>query len=190
MRVLDRLLKIRKCGYVFGYLTAVYLLIFCTAAAAVDVPQVRFTVERFVVEGDNPFSEKRTQKVLHPFLGAHQGLTRLEAAAAALEASLKKKGYAFTRVVIPPQKLKDGVVRLKVLAFKLDQVTIEGNKRFSDENILASLPALEKARSGEAGGQIKVGSVRHVPSVESDSTLNTLEIARMLRVGGSKMTSL
>jgi len=187
--VRDRFLKTRIYGYAFGCLVTVFLLIiYTTAAAATDVPQVRFTVERFVVEGDNPFSDKQTQKVLRPFLGDHEGLTRLEAAAAALGERLKKKGYAFSRVVIPPQKLKGGVVTLNVLSFRLDQVTLEGNKRFSEENILASLPPLQKARYQETGRRIKVGKVRHIPSVQSDRTLNTLEIARMLQVANEHPT--
>ena len=81
----DRFLKTQICGYTFGCLATVFLMIvYTTADAATDVPQVRFTVERFVVEGEQPFSDKQTQRVLRPVLGDHEGLTRLEAAAADL----------------------------------------------------------------------------------------------------------
>jgi hemolysin activation/secretion protein len=122
-----------------------------------DVPRVTFTVEKFVVEGENPLSEAKTRQVLTPFLGVHEGLTRIERASKALEQALHDKGYPFHRVIVPPQRATDGVIKLKILTFPLDKITVEGNKHFSNENILASIPPL---RSGQ--------------------TPNTLEVARSL----------
>jgi len=137
---------------------AAVMLVGVTTAPAAE-PQVRFTVRGFEISGENPLCVQVTRKALSPYLGEHEGLAGLEQAARALEKVLKEKGYAFHRVVIPPQKLKDGVVTLKITAFRLGQVTVEGNQRFSEENIRNSLPALQE---GEA--------------------LNTLEVARMLEV--------
>ncbi|MBW1796894.1 MAG: ShlB/FhaC/HecB family hemolysin secretion/activation protein [Deltaproteobacteria bacterium] len=112
-----------------------------------DVPQVRFTVERFVIEGENPLSENKTQGVLAPFTGEHEGLSRIEKASKALEQALHDKGYQFHRVVVPPQRTADGVIMLRILIFPLDKITVKGNKHFSDENILASIPCLQPGQS-------------------------------------------
>ena len=53
-------------------------------AFGADVPRVRFTVEKFVVEGENPLSEAKTREVLEPFLGEHEGLSLIEKASKAL----------------------------------------------------------------------------------------------------------
>jgi hemolysin activation/secretion protein len=116
-------------------------------AGAEEVPQVRFTVKEFIVEGDNPLPEGKTKKVLDLFLGEHEGLSRIEEASGALEDTLREEGYAFYRVVLPPQRTEEGVIRLKVMAFPLDRVTVKGNKYFSKENILASLPTLKPGLS-------------------------------------------
>jgi len=127
------------------------------AVFGADVPQVRFTVDRVVIEGENPLSENTTQGVLAPFLEEHEGLSRIEKASKTLEQALHDKGYPFHRVIVPPQRAADGVIKLKILTFPLNKITVEGNKHFSNENILASIPCL---RSGQ--------------------TPNTLEVARSL----------
>ena len=108
-----------------------------------SVPVFRFTIERFVIEGDNPLPAEEWREVLAPFLGEHEGIVGLQAAAETLEAYLIENGFAFHRVILPPQTLTDGTVRLNVVAFKIGKIAIDGNEYFSDENILRSLPALE-----------------------------------------------
>lgn len=112
------------------------------ALAQEAVPRLSFSVERFEVEGDNPLSAVRTEEILAPYAGEHEGLAGIEAAAQALEAGLAKAGYGFYRVIVPPQRATGGVFRLKVLAFRLKNVEVAGNEHFDDANIKASLPSL------------------------------------------------
>jgi len=100
----------------------------------------------FRVEGENPLSDAATHAVLAPFSGENVSIDRLQEAAAALEAKLKEEGYAFLRVVLPPQ-LARGEIVLRVLAFKLGAVNVSGNKHFDTDNIRASLPALAPGTS-------------------------------------------
>ena len=127
-------------------------------AIASEAPEVRFFVKSFVLDGENPLSEKATQKILSPFIGEHEGLDRIEEASQALQQALYDKGYAFHRVIVPPQTATEGVIKFRILTFKLDKVTVEGNMYFSDENILAGFPSLEPGQ-----------------------TPNTLEVARSLK---------
>ena len=62
------------------------------APAAAQTPVVRFQVERFVVEGDNPLPESQTRAVLAPFTGEHAGVDGLLAAADALERAIEEAG--------------------------------------------------------------------------------------------------
>jgi hemolysin activation/secretion protein len=120
------------------------ILICCgvAPAGAEEQPALRFDVKRFVVEGDNPLSARVTDKVLAPFLGPHEGLTRIEAAAGALEATLVARGYAFHRAVIPPQNISGGVVVIKMIAFTLNNLAVENNSHFSEANVRRALPLL------------------------------------------------
>lgn len=114
-------------------------LLSLTATAA---ETVKFNVASFSVTGDNPLSEQSTQKMLSSFTGEQEGIERLQSAAAALEQAIRDKGYSFARVVLPQQSLSDGVIELRVVAFKLGRVTIVGVEHNDEANIRASLPGL------------------------------------------------
>ena len=131
-------------------LVAAFLLALVAPLQA-QVPVVRFSVERFTVEGDNPLSEARTQEVLSPFVGEHAGVDRLLAAADALERAIQDAGVAFQRVVLPPQSLGDGVVVLSVAVFRVGQVEVAGARHHSEANIRRSVPALREGETPRTG---------------------------------------
>lgn len=108
---------------------------------------VLLDVERFTVEGENPLSAQETQTLLGRYTGQNRSLSQLEAAAHALEDVLREKGFAFHRVIVPAQRPSGGVVKLQILRFDLNAVTVSGNQSFTRENILRSLPALEIGKS-------------------------------------------
>jgi hemolysin activation/secretion protein len=103
---------------------------------------VLLTVTAFEVSANNPLSTEETASTLAPFLGPHTELSTLEAAAAALEARLRDKGFSFHRVIVPAQKPVGGVVKLELLQFPLASVGVVGNSHFSEDNIRRSLPGL------------------------------------------------
>lgn len=113
--------------------------------AAAGTPAVAeaplLTIKRFIVEGDNPLSESETQSLLEKHLGPHNDLTSIEAAASTLEKAIRDRGQVFHRVIVPAQRPESGELRLRVLKFTLANATVSGNKHFSRENILRSVPA-------------------------------------------------
>ena len=120
-----------------------FLIMISSAIAAAETPTVKFFVKEFIVEGGNPLSMEETRKILNPYMGEHEGLELIETAARTLQDVLYKKGYTFHRVIVPPQLATEGVIRLRIITYKIDQVTIEGNKYYPDDNIRASLPDLK-----------------------------------------------
>jgi len=121
-----------------------------TPAALAQTPVVRFAVERFAVEGPNPLSPEETEAVLSPYLGEHEGLEGLLAAAEELQAALQRRGLPFHRVVLPPQEMEAGVVILRVVTLTLANVTVTGNEHFGEANILRSLPTLRVGETPDA----------------------------------------
>lgn len=109
-----------------------------TAVAAIE-----FEVDRFMVEGENPLRGSQTAKILEPYLGEHTGLERLQEASTELEKMLRDRGYAFYRVILPPQKLQDRTIKLEVRSFKIVQLSVEGLDNFSEQNIRRSMPDLK-----------------------------------------------
>ena len=106
----------------------------------------RFAVRGFTIEGDLPIPLERAMSIVAPFTGEAVELEALQKAANALEQELLARGLSFYRVIVPPQDLA-GVVTLRVLPFRLANISIKGNEYFSEENILRSLPSLRKGAS-------------------------------------------
>lgn len=117
-----------------------------TLQAQEILPQIQFTVSRFQVIGENPLDAERTRNILSTFLGEHKGLEGLLEAAAELESAMLQAGHSFHRVILPPQTLEQGEIQLEVVVFKLANIEVSGNEKFSDENIIASLPGLQPGR--------------------------------------------
>lgn len=109
------------------------------APSATDAPLL--DIKRFVIEGDNPLSDSETQSLLAKHLGPHNDLASIETAANTLEKAIRDRGQVFHRVIVPAQRPESGELKLRVLKFALANASVSGNKHFSRENILRSLPA-------------------------------------------------
>ena len=108
-----------------------------------ETPQaIRFTVEKFSVEGEVPVSSDIISAYLQTLQHRQFNLQELQAASSGLEQLIREQGYAFYRVIVPPQTLNSGEVKFKIVSFALGEVAIEGNHYFDKQNILTSLPSL------------------------------------------------
>jgi len=132
----------------------VWLALACVPVTAAEAPpEPSFDIQRFEVVGDNPLPAQETAQVLAPFTGTVSGLTAIEDAAFALEEAIKASGNVFHRVIVPPQRATEGVFKLEVLAFTLEQIAVQGNEHFSEENVKRALPML---RPGSAPNSLGV----------------------------------
>ncbi len=123
-------------------LIATSLLMLSVTAAAQEPPPLLISVDRYEVTGDNPLDAATTAAAVAPFTGEFDGLDGLRAASDALESELRRHGFVFHRVVLPPQELAGGTVKLEVLTFALGDKRVTGNERLDDNRIIAALPAL------------------------------------------------
>ena len=124
---------------------AVSILISIVVPTSV-LAQVSFEVDKFELDGESPIGLEETQQILQEFLGAHEGIEKLRSAASALETAIQDQGFSFHRVNLPPQVLDSGTVILEIRKIVVGEISVSGNKHFSDNNIKRSLPQLQ---SGE-----------------------------------------
>ena len=134
---------------------AVWLLVWLFRRVALrrrspmDEPQ--FEVTGYEIEGDLPIPRERAQAILAPYTGRAVTLSQLKDAAKALETALSESGYPFYRVILPAQTA-ESVVKLRVLTFRLGNVSVQNNRYFSKENVLRSLPALRPGEGDQRFG--------------------------------------
>lgn len=108
--------------------------------AALSAP-LTVEVSGFEVVGNSLISAEKVQELLQPYTG-QQSLEGITAATQALQSLYLQAGYAGVVTSLPVQTLSGGKVRIDVLEGKLDQIIVQGNDRFSIQNVKAGLPSL------------------------------------------------
>lgn len=113
--------------------------------------ELKVPVDAYLVSGVNPLTHEETNDILQPYTGKEQSLQDIQKAAIALEDEFRKRGYGFYQVNLTPQTLDTSTIKLSVEALLVKKINLKINEEqlqyFSRENILASVPALQKDQS-------------------------------------------
>lgn len=118
-----------------------------TACLAAAPPEFKFNVKHFSVEGLSPLSQSFIDEHFKPLQNRSYTLKELQEVSKALEQIIREQGYPFYRVIVPPQTLASGEIKLQVISFTLGEIEVTGNKYFARNNVIDSLPVLGKSES-------------------------------------------
>jgi hemolysin activation/secretion protein len=102
----------------------------------------RFNIWEYRVEGNSLLPETDIERVLYPYLGGQRGVEDVEAARKKLEQHYRDAGYPTVLVNLPEQKVRDGVVRLRVVEGRIERLRVTGARYFSVARIREEVPAL------------------------------------------------
>lgn len=97
--------------------------------------EVKVTIKGFRIDGNKSLSDELIKETLKPWLGKTVAFQELQKAADAVAALYQTQGR-LAQVSVPPQKITDGIVILKVLEAKLGAVHIDmpnGPSRFTED---------------------------------------------------------
>jgi hemolysin activation/secretion protein len=97
--------------------------------------EVKVTIKGFRIDGNKSLSDELIKETLKPWLGQTVAFQELQKAADAVAALYQTQGR-LAQVSVPPQKITDGIVILKVLEAKLGAVHIDmpnGPSRFTED---------------------------------------------------------
>lgn len=97
--------------------------------------EVKVTIKGFRIDGNKSLSDEAIKETLKPWLGRTVPFQELQKAADAVAALYQTFGK-LAQVSVPPQKITDGIVILKVLEAKLGAVHIDmpnGPSRFTED---------------------------------------------------------
>jgi hemolysin activation/secretion protein len=103
-------------------------------------------VQGYSVEGNTLLPVASISQALAGFTG-QANLQKLRDAAAAVQSLYRQAGFGGVVAFLPEQKPAGGVIRIRVVEGRLSRVDVVDNQRFSSENILRSLPALELGKT-------------------------------------------
>lgn len=103
-----------------------------------DTPQT-ITVKAFKVVGSTVFSSKDLATVTNPFTNRPLSLAELFQVRTAITQLYLDHGYITSGAYIPPQKLEDGVVEIRVVEGGLEDIRVTGTRRLKPSYVRSRL---------------------------------------------------
>lgn len=96
------------------------------AAIPKAVDEIEFDFNGIDVEGLTYFPRQVADNLFAPLVNKKVSLSTIREAAAALEEKYRERGFFLARVFIPPQQVKNGVFKIRVVEGYVSQVLVEG----------------------------------------------------------------
>ena len=110
-----------------------------------DGDDAQFTIENFIMEAPDLFLDKaELTRILEEGMGENRTMAQLRRTVDTLTSYCRTHGYPAAAVYLPPQDSPDGVVVLRVLPGRYDEIVIENNSRLKTpvaQSIIAGLKA-------------------------------------------------
>ena len=101
-----------------------------------------FNVRRYEIVGNTLLPAAAIDRLLAKRTGPDVTLETIRHAVGDLQRAYQDRGYTTVTVALPPQQLTNGIVRVKVTETRLSQITVEGTRSFSSNDVLRALPSL------------------------------------------------
>lgn len=107
--------------------------------------QVTFALTKVETDASEILTEAEIKSITEPYVGKTVSLQDLYDMAEAINKLYERKGYAICRAYLPPQRIHEGVVQIKMLEGKTGNVTING-LRFTRKGYVANRIKLEPGK--------------------------------------------
>ena len=116
-----------------------YLFLFLLSLSLLGAKTINtFYISQIVLIDENQKNIKvneDTKKIISLYTKKKNSLQDIKNLTKKLEQEYKKKGFNFTKIIIPAQSIKNGILYLKVFKPKVGKITIKGNKYYSKKFI-------------------------------------------------------
>jgi len=109
-------------------------------SSATNTPAPKFDVRGYLVEGNTILPPDKFG-LLSNYCGRVE-FARVREGLGKLQLLYREFGFATVSVMLPQQKLTNGIVRVKIVEGNLARIKVEGNRHFSTNNIRRALPSL------------------------------------------------
>jgi hemolysin activation/secretion protein len=106
----------------------------------------RFDVEKYLVTGNTilpPETIARAITNVDGAFGTNSSFEGIRAAMIELQKAYRERGYVTVSVGLPQQKLTNATVKVEVTEGRLAAINVTGNRYYSSNNVMRSLPSLQ-----------------------------------------------
>lgn len=99
-----------------------------------------FLLEDITLEGNEVYSDEDLAPFILPLVGQKVNFRDLRAMIQLITNHYRSNGYITSRAFLPPQRIEDGKVKIRVLEGKIKNVFVEGNRYFNDRSYHDVIP--------------------------------------------------
>jgi hemolysin activation/secretion protein len=89
--------------------------------------KIHFQFNSVIITGNTVFSERELRKIFQPGLGKNIQLSLLQKMVHDITTKYRDSGYILSRAILPPQRIRNGVVRVQIIEGFVSSVTLKGD---------------------------------------------------------------
>lgn len=153
------------------------------SAPAASQPARAVEINAYDVEGNSLLDQVAVEEAVYPFLGPERSKDDVERARAALENAYHARGFQTVVVEIPPQTVKDGIVRLRVVEAAVGRLRVVGAAHYPPSQLKNRLPSLQEGKvpdvpklQAEIADANRLPGRRVVPAVKAGKYPGTVDV--------------
>lgn len=109
------------------------------AQAPEGAETIRFDLQTLQIDGVTTYKAEDIDPLYRDKLGKNVSLADIYAIAGALTTKYRNDGFVLTQVVVPPQTIETGTVRLQVVEGFIDQVAVQGVDKETEADLIQRL---------------------------------------------------
>lgn len=96
---------------------------------------ITFTLEEVILEGATVFDVEELKPLYEDYLNTEVPLGIIQKITGAITTHYRNEGYVLSQAILPPQRIEDGTLRIRVIEGFVDQVMFEG-KEVQDNSVI------------------------------------------------------
>ncbi len=101
----------------------------------IELPKKEIFIKEIEIEGNTVVSREEILEITQDFQNRNILLSEISECAKQITALYRSKGYVTSQAYIPPQKIEEGIVKIKILEGKVGEIQVEGQKWFKEYSI-------------------------------------------------------
>ncbi|MDA8561782.1 hypothetical protein N9L02_01545 [Gammaproteobacteria bacterium] len=98
-----------------------------------EAAKIKFTLNKVILEGNTVYSKKEIEKLYKDKLKTKMSVLDFQQIVQSITNYYRNNGYILSRAIIPPQHVKNGVIKVSVLEGFIDKIKIQGDARNSKD---------------------------------------------------------
>ena len=114
-----------------------------TPVTNAPVPERTFEVKHFDVAGNTLLRPLVVEQAFTNAIGPAVTFKQIQQAMGNLQLAYRERGFASVSVSLPPQQLTNAIVKVRVVEGVLAEINVKGNRYFSFNNVMRTLPSLK-----------------------------------------------